>query len=388
MRATTALLASAVVAACTPPAPAPPVHAHVVCAAGAGAETVSCDTALRGAAFDAWLLQAVSRPGSTFEVLAAGNERGGGRRLAAVCVPATWGGNVAQAKATFVREARARVTATRWPEGEGVALPRTCRASGDELDASSSLRVASDGADRAAPLVATPRGAAETPAHATVLCALSTSAGGLVCNRSSLLRAYDAWVTTEGASEKSATFRVEVIGKTRDSVRRAFDVVVPAAPPAERVAYVLGARAELARAPLAADRDTGSAIAEALQLVGKQLGEKRGRGSVTLLSDLRQVGSGWNFEANVARGIAVSAEQRARVLGCTDVATLDHWTRKAVSVASAEELSLDRSKGGARGATFALVPGARLSADERLPSWGPRALRRRRAARAPRASAP
>ncbi|MCW5813344.1 MAG: hypothetical protein KIT84_20110 [Labilithrix sp.] len=39
-----------------------------------------------------------------------------------------------------------------------------------------------------------------------------------------------------------------------------------------------------------------------------------------------------------ARGIAVSAEQKERILGCSDVALLDRWIRKAVIVASAEEI--------------------------------------------------
>ena len=42
-----------------------------------------------------------------------------------------------------------------------------------------------------------------------------------------------------------------------------------------------------------------------------------------------------------ARGVAVSAEHKARVLGCADVAILDRWIRKAVTVASAEELFVD-----------------------------------------------
>lgn len=42
-----------------------------------------------------------------------------------------------------------------------------------------------------------------------------------------------------------------------------------------------------------------------------------------------------------ARGITVSAEQKTRVVDCTDAATLDRWIRKAVTVATAEELFTD-----------------------------------------------
>jgi hypothetical protein len=42
-----------------------------------------------------------------------------------------------------------------------------------------------------------------------------------------------------------------------------------------------------------------------------------------------------------ARGIAVSAEQKERILGCSEVAVLSGWIRRAVAVASAQELFAD-----------------------------------------------
>ncbi|WP_306361629.1 hypothetical protein [Nocardia sp. CC227C] len=39
-----------------------------------------------------------------------------------------------------------------------------------------------------------------------------------------------------------------------------------------------------------------------------------------------------------ARGIPVSVEVRGRVLGCGEVARLEEWLRRAVTVATAEEL--------------------------------------------------
>lgn len=38
------------------------------------------------------------------------------------------------------------------------------------------------------------------------------------------------------------------------------------------------------------------------------------------------------------RGLLLSPEQREHILGCSDVATLNDWLRKAASVASAEHL--------------------------------------------------
>ncbi len=39
-----------------------------------------------------------------------------------------------------------------------------------------------------------------------------------------------------------------------------------------------------------------------------------------------------------ARGLAVSDANRARILGCTDLATLDRWVRRAVTVCAVDEL--------------------------------------------------
>jgi hypothetical protein len=39
-----------------------------------------------------------------------------------------------------------------------------------------------------------------------------------------------------------------------------------------------------------------------------------------------------------ARGLAVSAPERERILACTDLATLAQWVRRAVTAGSASEL--------------------------------------------------
>jgi hypothetical protein len=288
------IAAATALPACSDPKPEPTLHEQIVCAPSAGAgvtSEVACDVAGRAAAFDGWLQDAQYRPGSTFEVLVVGSDRSSSRRLANVCIPATFGRNVAEAKAAFVRDARQRVVASDVPASDRTSATATCSPSGAGAGAVHSVRVVGG----ASPIAAV----ATAPAHASVLCDLSTSAGGLVCTTRTVQRAYDRWMSADGAAEAGATFRVEVIGRTRDTVHRRFDVVVPAASPGERVAYVLGARAELARASFAADKDTGSAVAEALHLVAKQLKEANGHATITLLSDLRQVGGGWNFEVRV-----------------------------------------------------------------------------------------
>jgi hypothetical protein len=42
-----------------------------------------------------------------------------------------------------------------------------------------------------------------------------------------------------------------------------------------------------------------------------------------------------------ARGIAVTAEHKSRILACSDLAVLERWIRKAVSVTTADELFVD-----------------------------------------------
>jgi hypothetical protein len=44
------------------------------------------------------------------------------------------------------------------------------------------------------------------------------------------------------------------------------------------------------------------------------------------------------LEVFEARDIPVSAEHRERILACTDLATLSTWLKRAVTVASADEL--------------------------------------------------
>jgi hypothetical protein len=61
------------------------------------------------------------------------------------------------------------------------------------------------------------------------------------------------------------------------------------------------------------------------EATGRAAGEAKGRAEA-LLAVLQ------------ARGLQVSDEVRGRVLGCTDVAQLDAWVRKAVSVTSVDEL--------------------------------------------------
>jgi len=74
-------------------------------------------------------------------------------------------------------------------------------------------------------------------------------------------------------------------------------------------------------------------IAERLIAEGKAKGKAEGKaegeaeGRVAALLTVLQ-----------ARGLVASAKQRARVEACTDVELLDHWTRKAVTAESVDEV--------------------------------------------------
>lgn len=81
-----------------------------------------------------------------------------------------------------------------------------------------------------------------------------------------------------------------------------------------------------------------------------------------------------------ARGIAVSEEQKARILACTDIAVLDRWIRRAVSVSSTEELFASESRTAHRRVAANLNEGARGASSRRRSSSPTRccALRPRR----------
>jgi hypothetical protein len=61
------------------------------------------------------------------------------------------------------------------------------------------------------------------------------------------------------------------------------------------------------------------------------------------------------------RGVAVSGEQEKRILACVDLDVLDRWIRKAVTVASADELFTDR---GSPPVTATAASAARVRGEE------------------------
>jgi len=267
-----ALLPLLSLTACAAAPDAEPLHHAVVCTAADGA---SCPPAERAAEFDRWAKAALRRPGSTFSVWRAGSPRGA---TFVACVPERWGSNVMGAKATFLKEGRARA-------GEGgSALPSGCVPS-DEAAA----RIAVLSADRRHALEAPPE-----PHHVSVLCDRSSSMLGLSCDADALEAAYDRWLERSGGVTGS-TFAIYGVGTSRDSASVLFRLTASARPPGERLVALLEARSKVAAGLGAAP--TGSALAEALDVAAENLKPRQGTKAVLLLTDLRQVTPGiWNFE--------------------------------------------------------------------------------------------
>jgi hypothetical protein len=113
-----------------------------------------------------------------------------------------------------------------------------------------------------------------------------------------LLALYDKWIT-ESLLLPLSSLSVEMVGPLHDALHAIFDVSVPNVPVAERVAYVLGARVELARLFTGSQDKYGSTIAEGVSAAVRRLREHRGAYSLTVLSDMQQITAGpggFNFE--------------------------------------------------------------------------------------------
>src|SRR5205814_4484740 len=109
-----------------------------------------------------------------------------------------------------------------------------------------------------------------------------------------LLAAFDRWVA-QGLMLPGASLSVEMVGTSPYFLRPVFLLTVPDLPLGERVAFVLGARGELARLFTDASAQYASTIAEAVSAAVSRLRERRGRYELLLLSDLLQITSGvWN----------------------------------------------------------------------------------------------
>ena len=137
------------------------------------------------------------------------------------------------------------------------------------------------------------------PLHVAIACDRSDSTQGAACTPAALLRAFDLWVA-EGLAQPGASLSVEMVGPLRDALRSVYHVSVPDLSVGERVAFVLGARRELAQLLAGSVEKYASTIAEAISVTVRRLRERNGRYRLVVLSDLHQITAGvWNFDRAV-----------------------------------------------------------------------------------------
>lgn len=236
--------------------------------------------------FADWLSHSVRTPGATFEVLEAGCERGQTSLLFAAVIPASWGAPNAVANrqrfvATMQRDVVVAMQGGR-PRHYDVASPSPRLVTLPTLDSRGARWQWIQPSGRV---------------HHAILCDVSPSATGVSCTPASLLHAVDAWVV-HGLAPRS-TLRVWIVGTSVSTVRPVFVVDTPELPIAERAAYLLGARRELARVLEHASPYAGSAIAEALAVAATDLASRDGAKVLRILSDLRQSSGPWTFDRAV-----------------------------------------------------------------------------------------
>lgn len=226
----------------------------------------------------------------------------------AICVPGAWGQSVARRKAAFLAEARRRARDLSSLAAGERALPESCvpgPASRRELVVRGSGDVA-----RSLPLETTDRAASSV----VVICDRSTSAGARACTDEALRLAFDRFVEA-ALGAPGSRFTVVPAGRNRTQARTTIPPVeVRGATPALRLAGLLGARDSLRVDPA---WPSGSALVEALHAALETPSPWAPLLAVFLLSDLRQVGVGGNFERSVpdagafAEAIAAAGLDRA-----------------------------------------------------------------------------
>ncbi|MBI5161628.1 MAG: hypothetical protein HY996_09485 [Micrococcales bacterium] len=227
-------------------------------------------------------------------------------------VPESWGPGVLDAKAAFTTVGRDRAASSGRLSPRDARLPIGASLSGSDPAETETVRVLGvDSASVASWTALTGR----DPLHTALVCDRSSSTLGAACDAPRIMAAFDVWAA-EGGAAPGATFSVYVGGRSRDTVESAYSLSVPALRAGERVAVLLGARAELGAWPSETLPGQASAIAEAISVAASELAERQGRRSMVVLSDMReQTPRGpWNFERSAPGVGAFAAWLRAEGL--------------------------------------------------------------------------
>lgn len=271
-----------------------PVHLYVVCDSTSEARIEA------QRAFDEWASQAMYQPGSTFDMWIAGLDRYSYRRHFVACIPTSWGSNVMEAKATFLRTARERIPILHPLVPQESVLPEGSGFPGPAAPGIPKL-VVFVGTTMVPPEVWQPvaDSAAAEKLHTAVLWDRSSSTVGSNATEN-LTKAFNLWLA-DGFAVVGSTFRVYLAGNSYDTARQVYSVTVPGVPPAQKVASLLGARNELSRL-VVSEGTNNSAIAEVLGVAVNELREHNGQYELVIFSDLRQYTPGtWNFEESIPR---------------------------------------------------------------------------------------
>ena len=272
-----------------------PLHHHLVCVSPADAQTESCEVPERLVLFNTWVKEAISLPHSTFSIWAVDSAGQMYRHVFSACVPTTWSASVWKAKADFIKRAQQHVSGTQ----QGLAVPQQCRPPEPQSPGSHQLTVSPAAASLDADLLEKLASASVAPPlHLSVVCDATGSTMDAACNMTALLYAFDFWVA-EGLARPGSSLSVDVVGPSRETMWTVFDLSVPDRSMGERIAFMLGARAQLAQLKSESFEKNGSAIVETIHAAVSKLRERSGRYSLVVLSDLRQLTPEWDFEQKV-----------------------------------------------------------------------------------------
>ena len=258
-----------------------PVHQSVVVA---GPDAPAHEQELL-ALHDAWISEAVDRPGSTFSAWIVDGATG--RLRAHLEVPARWGAGVQRAKAAFIDRSRRQLRESSPQE----ALPVPPVREGAH-------RIAVLSAGRPPAEWAWTDEAAADPLHVAVACDASGSTVGSACDAAGLALAHESWLR-DSRGVAGSTFLVVLVARSRDGVAVLRDVTVPAGTPGQRMTFALASRPAVLDS-LDGVAAAGSALAEAIDVAADELKHRAGRRRLCALTDGRQLTPGaWDFERGV-----------------------------------------------------------------------------------------
>jgi hypothetical protein len=272
-----------VVMACT----APVTHRGQETAVLLPVATTAADQEQATAEFERWAEASIRTPGAVFRLLQAGRDRRGARVRFVAAVPRTWRSNAVANRAAFVARER-QLFRTAMIDPNAVSTNGTRGAASPHLVVLPTLD--SRGLQWTWP-------APEGPSHAVDVCDASPSDLGIACTSRSLLYTYDAWLPS--ALAVGSTFRIWIVGTTISNAACTFAVQTPELPVADRVAYLMSAREEIAHIFDHLPPHVGSAVIESMSVAVADLATRRGTKRLHVLSDLRETSGPWAFDRQV-----------------------------------------------------------------------------------------